>query len=317
MAFKNWFGGIDLYFAPFISGVTGKRVNPNKLKDLLPRVNDPGVTIPQVLTRDAAELVQIASELADLGYKTINWNLGCPFAKVADKCRGSGLLPFPDIIDGILESAIPKLKTGLSVKMRSGYQRHDEMYSVINVLNRFPLTEIILHPRTGIQEYKGKANPEIFDECQTLTHHKLIYNGDIFAMADFNRIGAIIQPHAWMIGRGALRYPFLPALLNGLQLDEDTRRKKLWGFEQALSASYMKHPQGREQVLGKMKAVWRYQVHVFGDSVNVFRKIRKTRSTDEYQDVIHEAIHHRPLRPHPLSFAQSTEIETGTMDEAP
>lgn len=305
MAFKNWFGGIDLYFAPFISGVTGNRVNPNKIRDLLPRCNDIETTIPQILTRDPSELVRIADELAELGYTAVNWNLGCPFAKVAHKGRGSGLLPFPDKIGEILASAIPKLKTGLSVKMRSGYYHHDELYRVVEVLNQYPLTEIILHPRTGVQEYKGEANPQVFAVCQTLTRHNLVYNGDVFSAEDFGRIGATIQPHAWMIGRGALHYPFLPALLKGEQHCEVTRRRQLQGFEQELYTQFSNHPWGREQVLGKMKAIWSYQVQVFDNPINVFRKIRKTRSADEYQEVVTEAILHQPLRPQPLAFRLS------------
>ena len=311
MAFKKWFGGIDLFFAPFIAGVTGNRVNPNKIKDLLPRVNDIDTTIPQVLTRDPKELILISNELADHGYTTVNWNLGCPFAKVAHKGRGSGLLPFPDIIARILESAIPKIKTGLSVKMRSGYHRHDEVYRVIEVLNQYPLNEIILHPRTGTQEYKGEANPQVFAACQTLTRHNLAYNGDVFSMEDFRRIGATIQPHAWMIGRGALHYPFLPALLKGEQPCEETRRRHLQGFDQELYTLFSNHPCGREQVLGKMKAIWSYQVQVFDNALNVFRKIRKTRSTDEYQDVVGEAIRYQPLRMRPLAFGQSMETGRG------
>ncbi|MBC7958653.1 MAG: tRNA-dihydrouridine synthase, partial [Vallitaleaceae bacterium] len=80
-AFAKIFGGIDTYYTPFIT--TSAALNKALLKDLLPEHNDAGVAIiPQLLGNNGADFRLYTSALVDLGYKEINWNIGCPFPMV-------------------------------------------------------------------------------------------------------------------------------------------------------------------------------------------------------------------------------------------
>ena len=75
--------------------------------------------------------------------------------------------------------------------------------AIFNVLNQFPLEELIFHPRTASQMYDGKANPQLFAEATSQVKHPMVYNGDISSMADFQEIQSLLpEQKIWMIGRG-------------------------------------------------------------------------------------------------------------------
>ena len=48
-------------------------------------------------------------------------------------------------------------KTNLkfSVKMRLGWEDKNEWRPVLEILNQIPLEQITIHPRIGVQQYKG------------------------------------------------------------------------------------------------------------------------------------------------------------------
>ncbi len=309
--FRIFFGGIDKFYCPYISGITGHRVSRSKVRDLQPEKNNLADTVPQVLSKDADEILRVANHIYDWGYTELNWNLGCPFPRVAKKARGSGLLPHLDKIREILECVMPTLKIRFSIKLRSGYQTHEDVFRIIEVLNDYPLHEIILHPRTGKQIYRGSAQPEIFKQVAGRTTHRMIYNGDLFSNKDLERIKAICRPHGWMVGRGALRYPFLPSTLKGQLWEEKSMRKALEGFHVHLSEDALSRLQGRVQFLDRMKPVWAYMCHTFEEPLKVYRKIRKTHTIEEYLTVANEIIQHFPIRHESEPFSERNSVLDG------
>lgn len=312
--FRIYFGGIDKFYCPYISGITGNRVSRSKVRDLQPEKNNLDDTVPQVLSKDAEEILIVAEQIANWGYTELNWNLGCPFPRVAKKSRGSGLLPYPEKIRDILDKVMPEIKIHFSVKLRSGYQSHEEIFRVLEILNNYPIHDIILHPRTGSQLYRGKAKPEIFSEVKKLTNHRIIYNGDIYSHEDYLKVRQICDPAGWMIGRGALRYPFLPSMLKGQDWEESSMRKSLEGFHDYIAQDAMTRLQGRVQILDRMKPIWAYMCHVFQDPLKVYRKIRKTRTIEEYTSASGEIISHFPIKLKSEPFSEKNPVMDGNYE---
>ena len=112
-AFSRHFDGFDIAVAPFIPTMSDARLKRKNLKDVLPENNHDMPVIPQIIGNNAEDFILLASRLYDLGYETVNWNLGCPFPMVAKKQRGSGLLPHPDKIETFLEETIPAIPNRL------------------------------------------------------------------------------------------------------------------------------------------------------------------------------------------------------------
>ena len=177
--FAEFFDGVDWAVTPFLSTTSGPRVKTSHLKDVLPENNRRLPVVPQVMSKRAENFLPLAMALRDLGYDTVNWNLGCPYPMVAKKGRGSGLLSNPEAIERFLDRVLASMPHKLSIKMRLGRHREDEIFQLLPILNRYPLKEVIIHPRTGVQMYNGVPNLDVFEKCLTLCRHPVIYNGDI------------------------------------------------------------------------------------------------------------------------------------------
>ena len=187
-SFSRFFKGFDLSIAPFISALHGGRYKNKELRDVLPENNRLLPVIPQIMGNDPDDFAAVAAALHDLGYTTVNWNLGCPYKMVAKKMKGSGLLCFPDVVDSFLDRVFPMVKTGISIKMRLGRYDHREIFTLMPVLNRYPLDEITIHPRTGVQMYEGTVDLDTFEEACAMCDHPVVYNGDIRSLGDFEKI---------------------------------------------------------------------------------------------------------------------------------
>ena len=147
------FGGFDDALAPFVTAESGRMPREKDLDDAFPTGDQPLPTIPQILGADPRLFLTVAKSLQDRGAKLVNWNIGCPHPMVTKRGAGSGILPFPDRIDAFLQEVLADIKIQLSVKLRLGMLDRGESDAVLRVLNRYPLAEVILHPRTGKQMY--------------------------------------------------------------------------------------------------------------------------------------------------------------------
>ncbi len=295
-------GGFDGYYAPFISGSGTGRIHPSKLSDLPDRDQAPVKTIPQVISNDALEIILLGNTLYDQGYPEVNWNLGCPFARITNKKRGCGLLPYPDEVDRILEEVFTELKPSLSVKTRLGKNEAGEIRHILPILNRYPLKHIILHPRTGKQIYGGKANPLAFKEAISLSEHPLIYNGDIIHRTSFRQIQALLPGQtSWMIGRGALINPFLAREIRGISPGDEEKRGHLHAFHQALWDHAQRHIMPKSRQIGWLKAIWHYMSGIFSDSKLAFDPIKRAQNSRDYLAAVDKAML--------LDFAGEKDIE--------
>jgi tRNA-dihydrouridine synthase B len=134
--------------------------------------------------------------------------------------RGSGLLMFPETIDTLLAAITAQIPMPLSVKIRLGRQDKEEIHDLIQVLNRHPLDHVILHPRTGIQMYRGAADHDAFGAAMEACVHPFVYNGDITDTSSFSTVRHRFPGiRRFMIGRGLLANPFLPEEIRGMSPD--------------------------------------------------------------------------------------------------
>lgn len=285
--FIRHFKGIDIAVAPFVTTFSARRVKPSHLKDVWPENNTDLVLIPQILSNSSPDFIALARTLFDMGYPTVNWNLGCPFPKVAKKMRGSGLLPYPDKIDAFLDKVITAIPGRLSIKTRIGRNSSGELEALIQVFNAYPLSELIVHPRTGIQMYDGVVDLNAFEYCLENANHRLVYNGDINDRISFERLQQRYPSvRAWMIGRGILADPFLAEEIKNKRLDH---RDKLWRFKAFHDDLYQNYAQvlcGPGHLVDRMKGFWRYFSTSFDDGHAVLKKVRKINRVDHYTDFI-------------------------------
>ncbi len=288
--FKKHFGGIDKYYTPFFTGIQKDHAKNMQVEEIDPTCNDVETLTPQILSTDAEEILRFASQCKALGYKEINLNMGCPFPRVANKKRGSGLLPYPEKIDAMLGRVFEQIEVGFSVKCRLGYVNPDEIYPVIEVFNKYPLSELIIHPRIGKQLYKGEADVQRFAELIPLIKAPLVYNGDIVSVDSFEKIREQVQPvNEFMLGRGLLANPFLAEEIQ-CRLDfaksNLTRIERLHTYVVDLYEDRLRHAGGSPKVLGRMKELWSYMMYSFDEPQDIWRKIKKINALKEYEDTV-------------------------------
>jgi tRNA-dihydrouridine synthase len=286
-AFVAHFDGFDGAMAPFVTTVPADRLTEKHLQDLLPHRNTRMPVEPQILGNRAEDFVFLARRLHEMGYPEVNWNLGCPFRPVTKKRRGSGLLPFPGQVDEFLDTALRVLPGRLSIKMRLGHQRADEIFKLLPVLDRYPLKEIIIHPRTARQMYGGVPDLDTFQACLEASRHPVVYNGDITDLAGFNALAARFPAvHAWMIGRGALADPFLPAAIKTGRAGVADRLQRFKAFYDDLFARYQERLAGPGHLLDRMKGFWTYLAPAFENGPSLARHIHRTFTLPRYVETV-------------------------------
>jgi len=286
-AFSRHFGGFDIAMAPFIPTMSDVRLKDKHLKDVLPENNHTMPIIPQILGNNAEDFILLAKRLFDLGYETVNWNLGCPFPMVAKKQRGSGLLPYPQKIEAFLEATIPAIPNRLSIKARLGRKKTDEILTLLQIFNQYPLDEVIIHPRTGKQMYDGEPDLDMFEKCLGVSAHTTVYNGDINDLETFEIFSKRFKTiDRWMIGRGALVNPFLPGIIrNGKDGSED-KVSVFRAFYDDLFERYHEEFHGPGHLLDRMKGFWTYFSQSFKDSHKIKKKIHRTLKLDRYLKIV-------------------------------
>ena len=317
--FKRHFNGVDKFYTPFFTGIHKEDHAKNlQGEEIDPRCNDVETLTPQILSTDAEEILRFAKQCKELGYKEINLNMGCPFPRVANKKRGCGLLPYPEKVDAMLERVFETIDIKFSVKCRLGYFNPNEIDAIIPVFNKFPLSELIIHPRIGKQLYKGEADVERFKALMPQINAPLVYNGDIVSVESFGRICDAVRPvNQFMLGRGLLANPFLAedikssfnarknneAIQESISLDcfvprNDAKRQteRLHNYVLDLYEDRLRHAGGNPKVLGRMKELWSYLMYSFDDPQDIWRKIKKINALKDYEEAVETVFRSHTLR---------------------
>lgn len=280
------FPGFDSAVAPFVLSVRGTPMKANHLKDLLAEQYCGIALVPQLLGNEADGFVDTAKALSEFGYREVNWNLGCPYPMVANKKRGSGLLPYPELIERFLEGVCSRLEVPLSIKVRLGRYDARELLALAPILNAFPLKKVIIHPRVGVQMYGGEVDLDSFAAAAAALRHEVVYNGDLKDPSAFAVLSARFPSvKEWMIGRWALSDPFLAARIKGLEIPADPF-PALSAFHEDLYRAYRGHLFGPKHVLDKMKEIWSYLSLSFPDPEKTHRRISRSASLEAYEAAV-------------------------------
>lgn len=287
-AFHKYFGGIDTFYAPYIR-LNGKLdIKPAYQKDIALKNNTTLEVIPQVMTNDADEFLFVSKYVQSLGYKELNWNLGCPYPMVVNRCMGSGLLNDAARIDEILKKVHNESDIIVSMKMRMGYENSEEILSVLPVLEKYPLKNVAVHARIGKQLYKGGVDLESFQNTLDATNHKMYYNGDITTVSGYREMQERFPTiDHWMIGRGIIADPFLAQMIKAdTEVYPEDRMEVFSKFHDTLFSEFQASLSGAKHILMKMTSYWEYFAQSFPDSRKVFKQIKKAKSINHYDDAV-------------------------------
>ena len=302
--YARHFSNLDEALAPFLSALGREgRINPKRLAGVDPALNRTIPVVPQILGNSAEDFLFLTAHLQEMGHTHVNWNLGCPHSRIVKKMRGSGLLPYPDRIGRILEKVFSETTCRVSVKVRLGLYDQGEIFRLLKVFERYPLKEIVLHPRTGSQVYTGKADLDAFQAVRESTGHKLVYNGDIICLDTFESVRKRIPGVTdFMIGRGVLADPFLPERIKKRcmpqERDDKESARKIHEFMTDLFEAYLAAPSKKYdpwKITCRMKGFWSYLEPSFAGGRVPFRNILRADSPKAYQQAVSDFFADKPL----------------------
>ena len=304
-ALEEYFPGTDRYFTPFIVPDQKHALRKRELRDVLPENNQVKELVPQILTSDPVRFVETAKALAGYGYEEVNLNLGCPSGTVVAGGRGAGMLADVEKLDCFLDQIFRDMDLRISVKTRIGIERPEEGYTLMKIYNQYPISEVIIHPRTRKEYYKGEPHLDVFSELLAMSQHPVCYNGNLFTVRDYEQFRARFpQVERVMIGRGVLADPGLMQRLKSFEhaqkTGEDSGRKEngmeqprseiyrtgkqeLRAFHDTIFRQYREIFDEDKNAIFHMKELWSYLVHSFEGSEPYAKKLRKTSSLNEYR----------------------------------
>jgi len=282
-SYHKYFDAFDKYFTPFISPTKKKVLKTRELRDVLPENNRGMYTVPQILTNNSENFIETVSFLKGLGYNEVNLNLGCPAPTVVTKHKGAGFLEDLEKLDEFFYEIFEKIDgTNVSVKTRIGLHNADEFEEILQVFCKYPICEIIVHPRVRNEYYKGVPNLDAFGKSFENLSGNICYNGDLFEVKNVENIVAKFpKVSAVMLGRGILKNPCLLEEING----KEAKIKKIFEFHKDLLEGYKNELSGDRDILFKMKEMWFYLGQMFSDGDNFeneLKAIKKSQTVDEY-----------------------------------
>jgi nifR3 family TIM-barrel protein len=224
------YGGADVYYTEYF------RVHPDShLERPILRSLDENPTgrpaIAQMIGNDIPSLVRSAKELQQHPIAGVDLNLGCPAPIVYKKCAGGGLLRDPQRIDAILGALREAVTIRFTVKTRLGFEDERTIDTLLPIFARHHIDLLTVHGRTVLQMYREGVRYDLIAQATAAMPCPVLANGNVVSAMDAERVLRETQCRGLMIGRGAIRNPWLfdqiRAHLRGERFQQPTGRAVL------------------------------------------------------------------------------------------
>jgi tRNA-dihydrouridine synthase C len=209
-------GGIDLCVTEFLR-ITENLMPPSVFEKNCPELKTGSKTksgVPvfiQLLGGKASPLAANAARAVELGALGIDLNFGCPAPTVNRHDGGATLLKHTSRLYDIVKAVRTSVPSHIPVtaKMRLGFDDPSQCLENAKAIEEAGAAWLTVHCRTKTDGYKPPAYWEWISRIQAVAKIPLVTNGEIWTVADFITCQAQSQTKSYMIGRGALRDPFL------------------------------------------------------------------------------------------------------------
>lgn len=282
-AFAKFFGGPDKYFAPFISPCHNPKLKGKEIKDLLPENNYYDIyLVPQIMANNPEYFIKGAKQVAEMGYQEVNLNAGCPSGTVVSKGRGAGFLKDTYLMNQFFDEIFSKLDMKISVKTRIGLMDAGEFEEIMDVYNKYPFEEVIVHPRTRVQLYQGIPDMNAFQYAYEHSKNSLCYNGNIFTVEDYKNISSQYCLDSIMLGRGLLRNPNLVNEIKDNQV-KALSKEMIRQFHDRIYEDFKEEMSSDKHLLNKMIEMWNYLSFLSKDQHKCAKIIRKAQNVYKYE----------------------------------
>ena len=206
-------GAPDVYFTEFTNSES--YCHPSGIESVRGRLmftEDEQPIVAHIWGDNPDNFRKMSIDLAEMGFKGIDLNMGCPVPNVAGRGKGSGLILRPEVAAELIEAA----KAGgipVSVKTRLGFKEVDEWRDWLTHILKQDIANLSIHLRTRKEMSVADAHWELIPEIKALRDEiapqtKLTINGDILDREMGMELVEKYGVDGVMIGRGIFKNPF-------------------------------------------------------------------------------------------------------------
>jgi len=202
------YGGADLYYTEYFRVYATSRLDKPILESITRNTTGRPV-IAQMIGNDIPSLVRTAKELQQHPVAAIDLNLGCPAPVVYRKCAGGGLLRDLPRIDGILGALRDAITGKFTVKTRLGFDDEKTIEVLLPLFQKHSVDLLTVHGRTVVQMYRGGIRHDLIRMASEFLKCPVLANGNVSSPADAHAVLDSTRSRGLMIGRGAVRNPWI------------------------------------------------------------------------------------------------------------
>lgn len=278
------FPGADVYYAPFIAPDSTGRFKGSALREVLPE-NNAGISlVPQLLVNAPGPFLAAARVLADLGFREVNLNVGCPSGTVVAKHKGAGMLADLQSLERCLDEIFAACPVAVSIKTRLGLESTGEFPAVLALYRRYPLSRLIVHARDRRGMYQSTPDLDAFAGALDGSPFPVVYNGNVFRVSDYEEIRRRFPSLSGiMVGRGAAADPALFRRLRGgpALTGEEMRSFHDGLLEETLASGLAPH-----YTVQRMKELWYYMGCLYPSADKAVKAILRSRDLPAYRAAV-------------------------------
>ncbi|MEW6306116.1 MAG: tRNA-dihydrouridine synthase family protein [Verrucomicrobiota bacterium] len=202
------YGGADVYYTEYFRVHASSNLEGWILDSITQNPTSRPV-IAQMIGNDIPSLVRTAKELQQYSIVAVDLNLGCPAPVVYRKCAGGGLLREPERVDAILGALRDAVSIKFTVKTRLGFDSPAVFDQLLPIFAKHSLDLLTVHGRTVAEGYRSEVHYDYIARAAAELPCPVVANGNVYSAAKAEEVLRLTGARGLMIGRGAIRNPWL------------------------------------------------------------------------------------------------------------
>ncbi|MEM6822600.1 MAG: tRNA-dihydrouridine synthase family protein [Verrucomicrobiota bacterium] len=279
------YGGPDIYFTEYFR----VHANSHPEKNILACIQQnpsPRPAIAQMIGQSIPDLIRTAEFLQTQNIIAIDLNVGCPAPIVCKKSSGGGLLRNLDHLNEILAALRAAITIPFTVKTRVGFYETDEFENLLDLLKQHPIDLLTLHGRTVKEMYRAHVHYDLIRKAADNLPFPVIANGNILSAERAKEISQITATRGLMIGRGAIRNPWIWNQIRELYCDGQIKTlpslRDLRGYIEHLYIE-TRPPELKEKLhVAKMKKYMNFIAQGIDGENQFLHQIRRTQTEKDF-----------------------------------